>query len=748
MRRGLIRAGLMIAPALLVLHPAFGAVTVLTVPWDANNPLSPHSAYPINAVTEVTVVLSATVPSAVGSAHSFTVTWNFGDGSADTIFALTNPYDISTTHNYPASAGTGTAWTAVVTVKDNTTNETGTANYYVTQQENNLASRVNVAIDRGLWYMHQTMWRDSVMIGANLVQRGGWDTQIHGCTPVGGLSYDCIYPGVINASNVNAFEVSGHLESGPATDPYTEDVARGMARMLQFLGIQANVSQTYQYNPAAVNYTCSNGFPLNSGQGFPFCPSGGSQVFYNASATSCTSPPCTFTFDGNQPSPNGQLIFSSDGSGETIYTTGPFVDALVASGTPSSTARTGAGPSGALPGVLGQTYLNIVQDMVDWYSACQYGYDYDLGNNNIGYSSYYRGGAFSASGGGWLYNCQQGDDNSTSQWAAIGLIGANRGFNIPIAPIVKDANNVWVTNSQDVQSARPVGTDPYSVGDNFGSAGYRGSHYYSDPGWGPFATSPSAMVQMALDGIGRSTNTMFGNATNAPDQRFNDAESFYADNFCNDPVNGAHNSPRAYTYGLFSFTKTMLLHSPGGTLSPIQFMRTETPGVFTGNPNVPGNTLDWYSALSPAHGGLDACDGVAQTLVDFQSADGHWYGHDFSQGYQSGQSPFETAWSIIMLKKTVFVSCVDNLVGRGNASGRGGAQTNLSWSAQTNATGYSVQRSDTSGGPYTQVGTTNLTAFRDGNSGMLRGHTYFYVVQPLQGQTEICQSNEAAVPIP
>jgi hypothetical protein len=255
-----------------------------------------------------------------------------------------------------------------------------------------------------------------------------------------------------------------------------------------------------------------------------------------------------------------------------------------------------------------------------------------------------------------------------------------------------------------------------------------------------------------LDGIGRTTNTVFGDATTAPDQRFNGAETYYADNFCNAVGNGSVNSPRAYSYGMFSFTKSMLLHDPNGSLSPIQYLRTRTPGVFPGNVNtsVPVNELDWYAALSPANGGIDPCDGVAQTLVSLQqnpsygSNDGHWFGND----YNGDQFYYETAWSIIMLNKTVFVSCINNLTGRGTPSGPGGAQVTLAWSAQTNATGYSVFRSSSTGGPYTQIGTTNLTGYRDGNDGLVAGDTYYYVVQPTQGSTEICQSNQATIVIP
>jgi hypothetical protein len=736
MKNGLSCNLLMAVAVILLLQPIASAagLTVLAVPWDPNSPLSPHTTYAINSTTEVTIVLGATVPVGVNAGDSVSVNWHFGDGSADATFALTNVYDISTTHQYPASAALGTAWTAVVTVTDSTTHTSGTANYHLIQScgpklggtckvQDALNSRVNVAIDWGLWYLHQTMWRNSTIVGGKTIQWGGWDTQTYFCPTVGGNAYACTSAGVINAENLQAFEVSGHLANGPAADPYTDDVARGLARMFVFLGSTPNTTNKYLYNPATVNYGCSDGSQVRSDG---TCTPPASKVFYNAGATTCTSPPCTFTFDGNG---DGQMAYSNDGSGETVYTGGPFMDALVASGTPSATAPTGPA------GILGLSYHNIVQNMADWYAACQWYDDYDPSNQPT-YNGYTRGGGYSASGGGWLYGCLQGDDNSTSQWAAIGFIGAYRGFAITTPQVVKDMNNVWVTNSEDVTDPRPTGSNPYGSGDNYGTHGYRGSFAYSNA-WGAFAVTPSAMVQMAMDGIGRTKNKAFGDGSNDPDQRWNNAETIYADNFCNDTAPGAYYSPRAYSYGLFSFTKSMLLHDPGGSLTPIQFLRTETPGVFT------GNQIDWYNALSAANGGKDPCDGVAQTLVSIQAPDGHWYGNNYS----GAQFPFETAWSIIMLRKTVFVACINNLAGRGTKSGTGGAQVTLTWSAQTNATNYSVLRGTANGGPYTAVGTSTNTVFNDKN-GLANGATYYYVVQPLQGTAEICQSNQATVKVP
>src|ERR1022692_1041576 len=441
---------------------AFGAVTVDTVPWNPATPTTPHTTYPLNSTTEVMIVLGATVPSAVGSTDSFTYQWNFGDGTKSAVTPVTNPYDISAQHQYPASAGTGTLWTATVTVTDTTSGATGSANYYVIQESNVVTvsppcnttcvvgARVNVAIDWGLWYMHQTMWRGSTTVGSNSVPWGGWDQQTTNCPTVNGNAWDCDYYGVIDAENVQAFEVNGHLPppNGPATDPYTDDVARGLARMFTFLDTQVAASDIYTYNPATASYTCNDGSVPTTGD--PLCATHGGQHQYNPGATSCPVPNCVITFDANN---NKIQTYSNDGSGEYSYTTSPFMEAMIAAQTPTATAPTGGA------NILGQTYQTIVQDMADFYNYSQYGSDSDVSQGYLRGDSQYQGGS-------WLYGPQQGGDNSTAQWAAIGLIAANRALNIKVPPIVTDTNNVWITNSQDVGDPAPTGPDSFASGDN------------------------------------------------------------------------------------------------------------------------------------------------------------------------------------------------------------------------------------------------------------------------------------------
>jgi hypothetical protein len=408
--------------------------------------------------------------------------------------------------------------------------------------------------------------------------------------------------------------------------------------------------------------------------------------------------------------------YGVDGEYNWGYQTGMVVTAIVASQNTAGVARTGAASSNCpgvncLPGVQGQTYYNIVQDLVDGIGYCQY-YG-DAGNSNG-----------ENNGGAWEYYCSgtsnlyvNYDDNSPSQWNAIALIAAFRGFGITIPQIVKDTNQVWVSWDEDL------------TGDaNTGLFGYNAWNSYP---WGPWAVTPSGMVQLAMDGVGRT-------AAGSADQRWNLAESVYRNNFCNAISNGATGAPRAYTYGLFSFTKAMEQHDPGGSLAPITLFGDQPSGT---------NLMDWYGAQA-SNG--DPCDGVAQTLVSRQNyggVKGAWYGED----YEYPQTQFETAWSTIMLQKTSFVACVTNLGGAGKAGSRSGAaEVTLTWSGIGDASSYQVQRSSTNGGPYTNVGSpTTALAFVDQTSGLANGGTYYYVLQPLNvNHTAVCTSNQASIIIP
>ena len=73
-------------------------------------------------------------------------------------------------------------------------------------------------------------------------------------------------------------------------------------------------------------------------------------------------------------------------------------------------------------------------------------------------------------------------------------------------------------------------------------------------------------------------------------------------------------------------------------------------------------------------------------------------------------------------------------------------QAVLTWPAYAGATGYSVKRATTSGGPYTTVsGTGAVTAPYFTDTGLSNGTTYYYVVTSLNAIGESAHSPEAAV---
>jgi hypothetical protein len=76
----------------------------------------------------------------------------------------------------------------------------------------------------------------------------------------------------------------------------------------------------------------------------------------------------------------------------------------------------------------------------------------------------------------------------------------------------------------------------------------------------------------------------------------------------------------------------------------------------------------------------------------------------------------------------------------------GNAQISLSWSASTGATSYNVNRSTTSGGPYSQIATSCPNSYTD--SGLTNGTTYYYVVSAVNSSGQSANSTQAsATPI-
>jgi hypothetical protein len=127
-------------------------------------------------------------------------TWDFGDGSAASTSTLSGTEIAAQTHRYFGEPGS--AFTARLTVTDESTGEESSATFPVALREKSLTTEVHAAVEEGLWQLYQ---------------------DLRGVQPDAHLT----------ALAVLAFERNGHLESGGAEDPYTEIVARGLQFLLE-----------------------------------------------------------------------------------------------------------------------------------------------------------------------------------------------------------------------------------------------------------------------------------------------------------------------------------------------------------------------------------------------------------------------------------------------------------------------------------------------------------------------------------
>lgn len=546
---------------LLTTHATLAAPPVVkTVGVDPDNELVAHQAISGQA----TRLKGTSDIQASDTTNGVTYIWDTGGGDpAQCTGTVSNKYVIQCTVTYTGSVNQ--LFTSTLTVQNLDTGETASENYFVQLQSPGLETDVNIAIDEGLWYLHQRMNRYTC----------GTDPT-KGCGTWQGIALPSTSTGenVIDPANLAAFLSVGFSEGGADGDrstddaePYVETVQRALRTTLEQL--------------SAISLSVQNSSYAGS---------------FN-------------------PDLNGNGIGLQGDTSDPPYQGGMFIDALVATGTPTWTAETGL--DNGDQGVKGRTYKDIVQDLIDAYS---------FGQNDSG--TYVGGWRY-----GWFNNNRGNSDNSTNQWAAIGMVAAERnaGFSTSVPAEVKqnNLNSLYRTQKSD------------------------GRFNYSDStseAWGYYATAPSGMVQLAWQGLGRGdANPDFPTQQPRP---WDLTENWLRDRFCNS--GSATQSVRDYYYGLFSFTKAMLLNREANpAASPSYDCLIDTVDA---SPSTP---FDWYGAEfgqpdTLCNSGNSApCDGVARTIVNDQtSSGGTWGAWPNGNQYTSTQYPFTTTWAIQMLNQT------------------------------------------------------------------------------------------------
>lgn len=463
--------------------------------------------------------------------------WVFGDGSPDsavTALSGSTKYNLEIAHTYTGAVGTPFTAKLLVDADDNSMANAVEDTYFVRIEEPGLDANVNVAIDKGLWWLYKNHYTHSYLRTFDNSPFMAWNQTSYGS-----------YFASPTASAIQAFAINNHKFKGnPNQDPYVEAVQLGMNFLMK-------------------GYYYSGSYPMLRA--------------LNVSTQHSDNP------EAGQISPNGYGIEVRDYDYRPIYEGGQVMDAIIASGVlPSDlTGRDFTRTDSTV--VANWTFGQLLQDMADMYAYGQ------CDNTSGSYGII----------GGWRYNWGDWPDNSAAQWAAIGLIPAQKSpWNVIVPDWVKNYNENWLDISY-YQWAGALGL--------YGGFGYNGS------GWG-YNTSASGLVQMVLEGqVGFDDP---GTPGDDRDVKWANTERFYSDtSYWNNFLNGNH------TYGWYALAKAMRLALP----SPIE--------------RLVATNFDWY------RGG--ALTGLAQRILNTQNAAGYWSG-------EYTNYPLTTAWMIIILKPALF----------------------------------------------------------------------------------------------
>jgi len=366
-------------------------VGLVAVPWLGSEVL-PHQVTPGG-----TIVLQAVATGPTGEPIALaSASWNPGDGSGVVAVPHADSLVIEKTHTYAGVVGQ--PFTATVTATD-TDGNVYTDTFNVVIAANNRETRVNMAIDKGLWNLHKEMNR----------------TTSDGQPSAFWTQNQTTYNMTATANAVQAFAINNHRESGdPSRDPYVRNVARGM------------------------RYILSEQHGMLRRLDVP-------------------------TQNGNNPDDNGNGYgLWIDAGGHASYLGGSFIDAIVASGTPNRTADVGQATYvrgrryiDIVQDMLDGYSWGMADDRGGWY----YSYQDVSGSNDTSASHWWAIGVLAAEVWGldapeWVKDIQRTVGIPLMQNATTGAFG----YTNSQSPLWDDATNVTsagmiMMNADDMASS-------------------------------------------------------------------------------------------------------------------------------------------------------------------------------------------------------------------------------------------------------------------------------------------------------
>jgi hypothetical protein len=304
------------------------------------------------------------------------------------------------------------------------------------------------------------------------------------------------------------------------------------------------------------------------------------------------------------PDSNGNGIYLQLAQSAAVYESGIAMDAILASGQPTATVASGA--------LAGRTYASVIQDLVDGYAFGQM----DTGGAPARGSWYYSYGNNQTHGHA---------DNSSSGWAAIGMVPAERNWGAIVPAFVKRENLVSLEKMQQ-------------IGVNAGAA--CGQLGYSDRNcaWGCGATTPNGMLLLEMNGKGPGQTIAWDRNDNgdyADDSSwtpFDQAAGWLGRNWGSGANEANANTVLGYTYGMFAAVKALRI---AGVTTLIPASGNTCPATLNA-----ADGFDWYN---------DPTRGVAAVAVARQSSNGTWP----ATGPQV-PTGLATQWYTIMMASALF----------------------------------------------------------------------------------------------
>ncbi|MCK4659238.1 MAG: hypothetical protein KAV82_06915 [Phycisphaerae bacterium] len=300
--RKLLVSGLVccVVGMLVAAPPAQATPQAICVPWVPHDASQPHYTYSGAQITLKGIARG-------GATHYY---WDYGDGGGTSWTAISNSYNLGVAHTYTGVPGQ--LFRAILHVKDGAGVE-DFDDYWVQIFESSdlsipahLDVRINMAIDKGLWWLHTTMVRGTYGGGSPGYSQpyGYWNEPAYG------------FLVVATGTAVDAFQLHGSKVIGDYdNNPYVETVQRGMNYIL-----------CHTYDKGIGNQPAGN--PDTNGNGIG--------LFINyRDVWNCT---------------------------RSTYIGGVCALAVASSGAPNRIASVGGSY------VYGREYREIVQDLVDYFA--------------------------------------------------------------------------------------------------------------------------------------------------------------------------------------------------------------------------------------------------------------------------------------------------------------------------------------------------------------------------------------------